>query len=317
MTTAEEVFNITMSLSDELDPDTGVIVAANTNDYKFRTPAILNLLQSELIKQGNLYNTYSISNMPAEMVVGSFDTVEFTGTDLSYEGTSISYGYYFEVDGEGTVYIEDFANGVWNILKTETILSTVTNFTACKGIVTPTAGATKSRIRFSGTYRYLAKNFGLYKASFALSKLPDYRQWILKQMPSDFISINQIVNEQCENYNRNTSFKWEGLNNLYMSRDFRGNMRIKYRPIPVLISLITDNVTLDDITARTLLAYGLGMELYKEENEDLYKHFKQRYEELKFISSNQKQPSSEETVVDFYGINNYGYGNGFGTFNSY
>lgn len=118
-TTGTQVFSIAMDLVDER-LDTGLISASDTLSYNVKSPGILTLLQSELIKQGDLYSTYEISNKPLTNLLGytsGFDIIEFTGTELTYEATGSVKSYYFEVDKVGTVYVEDY-NGAWNTLAT-------------------------------------------------------------------------------------------------------------------------------------------------------------------------------------------------------
>ena len=54
MTNAQEVFNLTMSLMDELS-DAGLTDTADTAEYKNRTLALLNVLQSELYMYSDTY----------------------------------------------------------------------------------------------------------------------------------------------------------------------------------------------------------------------------------------------------------------------
>jgi hypothetical protein len=303
VTTAQQVFNITMAFADEID-DTSVINPTNTASYRVRTPGILTAIQAELIKIGNMYSTYEISNKPIANMLGllnGMDYLEYLDTEITKEASGSVKAYYFEVDGEGTVYVEDYTNG-WNILKTINVPDTVTNFTAFKGIVTPTAGATKSRLRFTGSYRYLITNYAMFSVPLQESKVPDFRPWIKKTMPSDFNSIDQIVNEYPQRqYTKDVAYKWEGANELWINYFYEGNIRIKYRPVPLPITSITQTLQVDDVTANTLLPYALGAELFKEENEDIYKHFIQRYRELKALSMIGK-PVSEQAIVDVYSL---------------
>lgn len=301
--TADDVFKICMAFADEID-DSGQINPTNTASYKVRTPGILTSLQAELIKAGGIYSTFEISNKPAKNMLGLLagsDYLEFTGADLIKEANGSVKAYYFEVDAPSTVYIEDYANGVWNVLATITD-TTATNFTPHKGVVTPTPGATKSRLRFSGTYRYVITNYAMFDTPFQADRVPDFRPWIPKTMPPDFKSLDQIVEEYPQRqYSKSISYKWEGRNKLFINYYFEGNVRIVYRPIPDAIMNMTDALQVDDVTARTLMPYGLGMELFKEENEDIYNHFRKRYVELKALSE-VKQPASEQAIIDVYHI---------------
>lgn len=69
---------------------------------------------------------------------------------------------------------------------------------------------------------------------------------------------------------------------------------------PEPIKNLTDIVQTDELTARTFLAYGLGMELFKEENETVYYHFRNRYKEAKdFVI--RKQLAVEQQITNLYG----------------
>lgn len=294
--TAKQVFEICMAFADEID-ETGIINPTDTMSYEVRVPGILTSLQTELLKEGEVFKTHEISNYPPKTILGSFDILEFTGEEIIKEAIGQAKGYYFEVDSPCIVYIEDFTTQ-WNTLATIDVTG-INSFTAYKGTVTPTNGSTKSRIRFTGTYRYLITNYCLYPVMFSI--VPDYRAWIKKEMPSDFKSISQIVQEYpIGNYDKSPNYKWEGRKDLYINREYRGNIRIVYRPVPSVITTTNDTLEIDDVTALTVLPYALGMELFKEENEDLYKHFRNRYSELKF-QAQRKQPVAEETIIDFYG----------------
>jgi hypothetical protein len=297
-TTANQVFEWVMAIADELSP-TGTVNPSDTNDYKFRTPAILNSLQSELIKPGDIYSTHEVSHKPATTIVGLFDVLEYEGVELTREGAGQAKAYYLEADGEGTIYVEDYT-GTWNTLATITVPNTVTDFTAYSGVLTPTSGSTATRFRFTGTYRYLVKNFALFSAPFQLARIPIYRPYFKATMPTDFKSVDQIVNEEADQYNISATYKWEGKNELYIPWEFAGNIRIVYRPVPSLVSAITDTLQVDDVTARTLMVYGLGMELYKDENADLYNHFLSKYEKLK-SQAMKAPPATEQTIVNVYG----------------
>jgi hypothetical protein len=301
MVTVQEVFELTMALADELT-STGAIDANNTADYKARTPRIVNMLQNELLKQGDMYKTYEISNKPIASMFGmtsGFDYLEFVGTEIIKEAQGSVKAYYFEVDGDCTVYIEDYTTQ-WNTLAI--IQPTgIEDFEAYKGVVNHSNGATKSRIRFTGQYRYLITNYAMYSIPVAPNKIPDYRPWIKKEMPDNFKSIDQVVTEFPQRqYAKDTNYKWEGRKDLYINYYYEGSLRIVYRPVPTPVTLITDTLEVDDVTARTLLPYALGMELFKEENEEIYAHFYKRFNDLKILST-VKAPAVEEKIINVYG----------------
>lgn len=305
MTTLQEVFDITMDLYDER-PESGTLNPADVLAYQVRAPGIINLLQAELIKSGDMYKTFELSCSPIENVLGyisNFDIQEhgktYPATDLIFETGKPCTAYSFEVDGEATVYIEDFT-GTWNTLATINVLDTVTSFTNYKGIVTPTNGASKSRIRFSGSYFYRTINRALFNMPLRLSQVPAYGPWLKITMPADFKSNDQVINEYPERqYSKEANSKWENNNIYYVNYYYIGKIRINYRPVPIKILAMTDTLQVDDVTARTLLPYGLGAELSKEDNEEFYKHFISRYRELKMLSM-VKPAAAEQPIVDVY-----------------
>lgn len=301
-TTGTQVFSIAMDIIDERLDD-GTISAADTLDYSVKTPGLLNLLQAELLKQGDLYSTHSISNKPVSNLLGDysgFDIVAYEGDELTYECTGSAKAYYFEADNDATVYIEDYTS-VWNTLATVSPAPTASGFTAYSGLVTPTSGATKSRIRLGGSYYYRIVNRALFKQTFAaVGDIPVYRPWVLKQMPSDFKSVDEIVNEEKTVYSQNAGYKWEGKRDLYMDYYFDGNIRIVYHPIPTLITAVTDTLQLDDITARKVLPYGLAAHLMINENDTVASYCNDRFEELK-ADANKKPPSPIEQITNLYG----------------
>jgi hypothetical protein len=311
--TVLEVFELTMDIFREREL-TGLLNPTNTDEYKVLTPGILNIFQAELLKNSDIYSTLELSRSPLTNLLGfisHFDIQEhgttYPAIDLICEATSLATAYYFEVDGEATVYVEDF-NGTWNTLATINVPDTVTKFTAYKGIVTPSAGATKSRLRFSGTYFYRTINRALFGIPLKTSQVPDYAPWVKISMPSDFKSVDQVVTEYPDRqYAKEANSKWEQNKDYYVNYFYNGKIRIVYKPVPVKLTAMTDAIQVDDVTARTLLPYGLAAELAKEENEEFYEHFMNRYKELK-MQSMMKAPVSEQAIVDVYGAA-YGGGN--------
>jgi hypothetical protein len=301
--TAQDVFNITMDLIDERQDD-GMLSTADTVSYLVKTPGLLTLLQAELIKQGDIYSTYEISNYPVPNLLGersNFDVRPFEGTELTYECAGSAKAYYFEVDNDAAVYVEDY-NGSWNTLSTITTAPNTSGFTAYKGVVTPSSGATRSRLRFTGSYYYRNTNRALFGVAFASAgDVPVYQHWVKNTMPADFKSVNEIINEYCDgNYIQSSGYKWEGRRDLYVDYYYKGKIRIVYRPVPGTIAAITDSMQVDDVTARTIIPYGLAAHLLLTENADSAGFFQQRYDELKAIAS-KMPPAASEMIENMYG----------------
>ena len=301
--TAQQIFNACMDLIDER-LETGIISESDTKGYNVKSAGLLNIFQNEIMSLGNLYKTHEISNKPFTNILGygsNFDIQAYEGTELTFISNSAAKAYYFEVDGEATVYIEDYT-GVWNTLVTINVPSTVDSFTAYKGVVTPTTGATQSRIRFAGSYYYNTINRALFNIPFASSsKVPDYRPWVKKSLPSDFKSIDQIVNEFPERqYIKDYDYKWEGFKDYYLNYFYDGRVRIVYKPVPTPITALSQTMEIDDITAITLGPYFLAAHLLIDENSESAAYFNDRYIELKSMAMRPK-PVSGDRIFDEYG----------------
>lgn len=308
--TAQQIFDLSMDLIEER-LDSSTISASDTISYKVRTPGILTMLQAELIKQGDIFSTYELSNYPVANLLGyisNFDIRQYEGTELTFEGVGSAKSYYFEVDNDATVYVEDFT-GTWNTLATVNAVPTESGFTAYKGLVTPTAGATKSRLRFAGSYYYRTLNRALFTQPFELAAdIPDYTPWVKKQMPDDFKSVNEIINEFPDRqYSNDAHYKWEGRRDLYMNYYFMGKIRIVYRPVPSVIAMpnpisdpLSTEMQIDDVTSRTIAPYGLAAMLMLQENPSIASYFNGRFEELKFAASRQP-PAQSEMIGNSYG----------------
>lgn len=281
-TTGQEIFKLSMSLIDEMLDD-GTLDTDAVANYQAKAPSILTMLQAKYAKKGKIFTTYEISKCKIEPLIGSFDYYNHDVDDENHETQGQAKAYYFETNGEGTVYIEDFT-GTWNTLATINVPNTVSTYTAYSGLVTPTSGATKSRIRFSGSYYYSYGNFALFKENFAsTSKIPVYNRYIEYSMPSNFSSVDQITEESYPvGYVRSTDYYWEGRNKLYLSYELSGNIRITYVPNPTVITALSQTLEVDDVTANGVLPYELASMLMATEDVVLTNYHEQKLQEAKF-----------------------------------
>ena len=140
--TLKNVFDITMDIIDRR-LENGTLSESDVKRYRVKTMGIVNILQAELTKQGDLFDKFEVTNNPIPNILienNGFEIVEHIGEDKIYESKGVARSYYFEVDAPCTVYIEDF-DGVWNILETIVIPNNVKGFTAYKGLLTPSLNA--------------------------------------------------------------------------------------------------------------------------------------------------------------------------------
>jgi hypothetical protein len=303
--TVRNLFLKARVLLDEYTDDGVLIPEAEVADMMAKSILLADLAQKELHKIGKLYNTFEFTNKPAPNLLGlfsNFEIIDFIGDAQYYPNSSGIAGakaYYFEADGEGTVKIEENQSGVWTALTTISIPNTVTSPTAYKGLITPLSSTNNIRLTFSGTTHFRHSGRCLFSYPFAVTKIPDYRAWIKKTMPSNFQSRDQIIEETAtRQYQNAVSYKWEGWKDLYINYYFEGNVRIVYKPIPTTLTTIDSVLEIDDITAQAIVYY-VAARLAPFENKELVNFFEGKYGELK-LENTRSQPATEEQIIDVY-----------------
>jgi len=307
---AQDIFNFAMDLISKRSPN-GTIDAGKTASYRARSLGLLTLWQNIMVRSSDLYNTFEISNSPIPSLYGlitGFDIQEYGKiyplADVTFETAGKAFSYYFEADGQGTVYIEDYTTQ-WNTLATINVPATVTNFTAYKGVTVPTSGATKSRIRLSGPYYYRTINRALFGMSLDPARIPDYRPWFKATMPSDFKSVDEIIEEYPDRqYNKSSTYKWEGRKDLYINYYYVGKVRVVYKPVPTTITDLTQTLQVDELSSMSG-SYYLASHLLLIEDPASASFFQSMFEQLR-LENNIKQPVSEAKIVDVYGIHSMG-----------
>ena len=304
--TAQTIYNRAISLIDEIDSTTGIPNVDGTEDYLSNALYQLNCLQTELLQYSQTVQKYELSCKSFTNLCSESFSIDYHDSDdvEKYAESGGAKAYYFECDGAGTAYIEDFTSS-WNVLATITLTEPTSGFTAYKGIVTPTTGSTRTRIRFSGSYYYAFQNWALFGVAFSSSsKIPNYREWIKATLPSTLYYIQNVIVEQTNGiYVDDSVYKIEELGNLrefYYSADFEGMIRIMYRAYPTTLTATTDTLECDDMTA-TAFVYGLAMYFAQQDKDkELYGMLKTRFNEQKNILSVQK-PLPAEQITNVYG----------------
>lgn len=301
-TTAQDIFYDVRTLLDEYSDEGIVTPDADVADLQAKSIRLIDMAQKELYKSGKLFKEFEVTRQPYENELsGGFDLVEYTGTaDYYPEAGVVALAYYFEVDGEGSVVIQEYQAGAWADLITVTVPNTVTTMTAYKGLITPTTTGNLIRIKFAGSYYYKHQNRALFNLPFSASRIPDYRPWVKYEMPSDFRVRDAVVNELAtEQYMGAQAYKWEGFKDMYVSYDYAGTIRVVYKPVPATVTAISQTLEVDDITAKAI-AYYTAARLAPFENPSLVNFFEQKYDDLKReLMTN--EPASESDVVDLYG----------------
>jgi len=305
--TVNEIFERAIALVDGIT-DAGIVDDANTADYKARTPFLINLFQMELIKSGELFTKYPIAYKPFKNILlggDHFSVSEHFDTDVTIESTDVARIYYFESDASsGTVKIEDY-NGAWTTLATVNLTNIGYGFTPYKALVTPTTGATKSRIVFSGSYYYRYRNVALHAEALSnISRFFDYSVRVRIPMPIDCHSIKDVIFKWYKgNYAVSPEYEVEHKGNrieILFDREFEGEVLITYVPNPEEITAVTDDITIDDFSGN-IMSYMLAEAFMNvEQNDYLAGLFKNKYQ-LLIAETQIKKPKPVVRIINKYG----------------
>lgn len=147
---------------------------------------------------------------------------------------------------------------------------------------------------------YVLKGHGIKKYTVSTGEEPFLSAtggYVRVAMPDDFYTLENVRIESDSGSLLTPYYSMESGNTMLIRANFKGTLIIEYRPVPSAISEITDALTVDDITARTLLPYALCAELFKEENENIYNHCMLRLREL---NQNHKKQATFTETVDVY-----------------
>jgi len=315
--TGNEIFNQSIVILDELS-DSGTIVDNQIKEYKYRAPYLLDLWQHEMAAHGDLHKTFELSCFRKKNLLGDISQmgiiIENNAESQAYTGVG-AYCFYLEVDGDCTItFTENGAalsgtysfNGGTETAFTGTIAITVpagtTSFLPIKGILTATGGNVTMTI--TGSYYFRHNNRALSPYKFATAdKVPDFKPWYKVTMPSDFKSRSQIISEYPNwQYQENSpSIKWEGANELWVMFSYEGLIRIKYVPVPVKITALTQTLEVDEITAGSAAYYLAEHFAMADQNSELASRCKEKFRELK-IESMIRQPLQPAEIKDIYSI---------------
>jgi hypothetical protein len=300
---------------DELS-DTGTVDAGDTAEYQHKAPYLLDMWQKEMAKSGDFFKTHEISCMRKKNLLGdaiNCSPVENIGVDQIYTAKGVNC-FYFEVDGDCSVKIQEDGvdlNGyyVFNDGSSTAFAGTIslsvptgtTSFLTCKGIFTPASQTSNITMTFSGTYYYRHNNRALCPYKFASAdKVPDFKPWYKVSMPTDFKSRTQVINEfPMWQYEEDSSHKWEGTKELYVKFSYEGIIRIKYIPVPVKITALSQTLEVDDTTAISGAYYLTEHFALADMNTELAARCKGKFNELK-KESMLKNPLSNTEIIDVY-----------------
>lgn len=315
--TGTEILQLMSSVIDDLNSSGSP--SANVADQK-RVIGLLDLWQHEMMKASDVRKEYPIScyrknNLLGD--IGCFRIIENNGETQTYQAVG-AHCFYLEVNGDCTLEISvggssvtgeysfnggtdtAFSDAISISVPESTLSPAQKPFYAIRGIFTADDSATVT-MTISGSYYFRHMNRALSNYKFeSASDVPDFKPWYKVDMPSDFKSRSQVIDEYPSfQYAEDSSHKWEG-NELYVNFGYEGLIRIKYVPIPTKITALTQTLEIDEITAASA-AYYLAEHFFRADtNDTAADRCAKKFETLKKEASI-KGPLSFQEVVDVYG----------------
>jgi len=284
--TIGELFKRAMICIDEYSANGAIRTAEENADYRLRFNRVADMIQKDIatiikINKSKKFINYQIKNDLND----NFNIYQHLNESMYFYCID-SLAYYFEIDGEATIYIDEtdyvaYGDGLygyglygygddlsWTNLETIAIPSTINEFTAYKKKITPTNPNKLNRIKFAGSYPYNFKNVAMYKTAFKSDLLvQDWTQYIKHTMPTNFMKLEKVnFTDIDDSYNnRFDDYYWENPTTLLVHRDYKGMVDVKYWAVPTTILVDDTNPTLYDSTelevlenAQEAMVYGIA-----------------------------------------------------------
>lgn len=223
------------------------------DDDRFFYAANRALLQVNAIRP--VTSVYVINHKPMENKVqeSSFTPIE-KFEDLYFEASDVK-SYYFEADGNGTMYVEkyDEESETWAIIGMKN-LSADKAFTAYKGFIKDGNAFVGGRIRlhFTGSYLYSVRNIAMYEYLYSNSEadIPSYEAYTrydISALVPDFLSLNSPpIKEEAEYQYLNQGYDVEGGRIILLPHDAKGLYKVIYKRKPQAI--LNTGEASDDMT---------------------------------------------------------------------
>ena len=302
-TTVNDIILNGRALLDELTNKGVLIPDSKVADIETKMIRFINMGQKELYKTGQLYKKFSFFNdpiVPVDGLMSGFESI-VNSDEIQYypseAGTPDGKSYYVEANNTHTVEIQEFEAGSWATLIPHNGVASIP-FIAYKGNITVTTPGNAVRMKISGTTYFNHINRAFFPHKFVV--VPDYRPWVRLTLPDDFRLLENIYEEfPVRQYKKASQYNWEEPNVFVYNYYGIVNYTINYKPVPAELTLKTDVLEIDDITAQAL-AYFAASWIAPYENQSMTNPLFQKYTELKFESL-AEQPSGEESIGEVGG----------------
>lgn len=302
MKTKGDCMNIFLRYLDEATKKGVDLPITKNADYRDKFNYFLDLAQKYVAGIVKIPASFQVTQFPIDNLLGNgqgFEMKQYKpGEDITLTVTGAK-SYYFEMDNIGTVVI--LVNGIQVMTIDNT---TKKSFTAYKGNITPTPGDNDIvELIFTGSYLYNYRNVALYQYAFPEdSDVPDYTPYLTYDMPSNFMSFDNIINKTDPKvYEAFVNYKWENNKKVILSYDDKGSFDIHYFKYPADISTDASDDTVLEIEDKAidLVVLQAGIKATAADNEELSRYLQNLYDrEIARVEDNNR--ISETRVQTIY-----------------
>ena len=179
-----------------------------------------------------------INHRPLDNLLGSGFAAHERWREIIFEATD-ARAYYFECDGNGTLYIEKESEGGWSRIKIIPLESGGT-FKKYYGFIKDGTEFVNGRVRlrFAGEYLYTVRFVAMYEHIYSASEedIPHYEpftRYDLSTLADDFIALNTDPIDSVEGVRlTDREYDVEGGQVILLAHDAPGCYNVSYRRAP-------------------------------------------------------------------------------------
>lgn len=280
MITYGQIRSSTLKLLDEWSSRGAIQAAKKVADYGFKIQQIVNESIYELASTtAKLPKTLIIPHNPIKNSL-SDDTSSIkqhlSGVDFSITLVN-GKSCFFEATYPGEIVLEESSDGVtYSTIETITVPSTTESFAEYKRLITPTLSTNTIRLRFTGDFVYMFRNYIIYQYSFPTeASVQQHRPFWTIDAPTDFLDLNYVeIKRDARQYvPYSNMIKTPENQLLFNSYDFPSEFLVHYWRKPTLLTFTdiqaTDDAMLIDLRddAALIIPYNAAGTIMNSENQ--------------------------------------------------
>lgn len=296
-----DIYNKVLAMIDEFT-NQGVQISDDDNaDVLNKVILFVDMAQKELWRYNKTTKVVELTLKPPVNLLkeATTDLLENTGTTQYYPndiGVPGVYGFSVMVDGDCTVKLQEYFNGQWVDLFSQSYSTTA--MTTVKSSVTPYNPSNNFRLVLSGTTYFTHLNRALWGVKYRSDRVPTFAPWVKQNLPSDFQAVDMVVEQVTNNFIQNPVYKIENYRDFYYNYDFEGILRIIYKPVCQTIISLDDDVQVDEVLANNIV-YDVLAKVGFYENTDVVNWAEGRRVESK-AEANKTGPISSIVMESYY-----------------